>query len=88
MPYSDRIQRWVVVRLNTATDRTSIARFVKFSDAEGYAQALNRSHPTQRYLVMFDAQSRPADGALSQFSEQLLPELLDLSELLKLNHLN
>jgi hypothetical protein len=71
MPYRDSLKRWVVVRFVSATDRSPVARFVKFSDAEGHAQALNRQHPTDRYLVMFAPKGLPDVNAVA-------PEISDL----------
>jgi hypothetical protein len=53
-PYGDRIQRWVVVRLLPKMQRVDVARFYRFSDAEGYAQALRQLCPDDTFEVMFD----------------------------------
>ncbi|NJR66381.1 MAG: hypothetical protein HC772_15370 [Leptolyngbyaceae cyanobacterium CRU_2_3] len=54
MPYRDRIQRWVVVRLLPNFQHQDLARFHKCSDAEGYCQVLRRLEPNGRFAVMFD----------------------------------
>lgn len=83
MPYRDCLKRWVVVRFVSATDRLPVARFVKFSDAEGHAHTLNRQHPNDRYLVMFDpAVSPETDAPTSELSESSAsPDLNCFSQL-------
>ncbi|NJO41501.1 MAG: hypothetical protein HC769_15650 [Cyanobacteria bacterium CRU_2_1] len=59
MPYSDRLKRWIVVRLNPTMPHPShVARFVKFSDAEGHAQILRRLHPQAEFSVLFDPEMK------------------------------
>jgi hypothetical protein len=81
MPYRDCLKRWVVVRFVSATDRLPVAQFVKFSDAEGHAQTLNRQHPNDRYLVMFDPNGLSDENAPAPKQTNLadLPELPDLN---------
>jgi hypothetical protein len=54
MSYSDRLKRWAVIRLLSNMQRVTIARFVKESDADGYAQVLRRMEPTAKFIVVFD----------------------------------
>jgi hypothetical protein len=54
MTYERRIKRWIVVRLLPNFQHVDIERFYKFSDAEGYAQTLQRLNPNAVYTVMFD----------------------------------
>ncbi len=54
MTYSDRLRRWVVVRLSSDLQHTDIARFHKFSDAENYVRVMRRLQPQTRFKVMFD----------------------------------
>lgn len=54
MTYGDRLKRWVVVLLLPKMQRVDIARFYKYSDAEGHAQTLRRLNPIAHYEVMFD----------------------------------
>ena len=54
MTYSDRLKRWVVVRLSPDFNHTDIARFYKFSDAENYVKILRQLQPKARFEVMFD----------------------------------
>jgi hypothetical protein len=55
MTYSDRIRRWLVVRLLANMQRVVIARYAKKSDADGYVQALQRLEPSGKFVVIFDA---------------------------------
>lgn len=61
MPYVDRIRRWAVVRLLPNMQRVTVARFVKESDADGYAVALRRLDPTATVIVVFDAEGLAED---------------------------
>lgn len=54
MTYGDRLKRWAVVRLLAKVQRVTVARFVKESDAAGFAQALHRLEPESRFTVVFD----------------------------------
>lgn len=54
MPYADRIQRWIVVRLLSQARHQDLARFYKCSDAEGYCQVMRRLYPNEKFEVMFD----------------------------------
>jgi hypothetical protein len=55
MTYSDRLKRWTVVRLLAKMQRVTVARFVKESDADGFAQALRRLEPQAKFIVVFDS---------------------------------
>lgn len=55
MTYGDRLKRWAVIRLLPNMQRVTVARFVKRSDADGYAQALCRLEPNAQLSVVFDA---------------------------------
>lgn len=55
MTYGDRLRRWIVVRLSPNFQHLDVARFHKFSDAEGYQQTLSRLNPAERYEIMFDS---------------------------------
>ena len=57
MTYGDRLKRWAVVRLLANMQRVTVARFVKESDADGFAQALRRLEPQTKFIVVFDAGS-------------------------------
>ncbi len=56
MTYERRIKRWVVVRILPNLRHVDVARFYRFSDAEGYAQVLRQLNPQAQYQVMFDGE--------------------------------
>ena len=56
MTYSDRLKRWVVVRLSSDWQQTEIARFYRFSDADNCARILQQREPQATIKVIFDAE--------------------------------
>ncbi|MBD2018881.1 hypothetical protein H6F43_01605 [Leptolyngbya sp. FACHB-36] len=54
MIYSDRLKCWAVVRLLPKMQCVVMARFVKESDADGYATVLRRLLPDAVVEVVFD----------------------------------
>ena len=56
MTYSDRLKRWVVVRLSSDWQQTEIARFYRFSDADNCARVLQQREPQVTIKVIFDAE--------------------------------
>jgi hypothetical protein len=56
MTYSDRLKRWVVVRLSSDWQHTEIARFYRFSDADNCARILQQREPQATIKVIFDAE--------------------------------
>lgn len=61
MPYRDRLNRWLVVRLLPNLQRMTVAGFYKRSDAEGYLKAVRRLNPTAQFEIVFNAE-REEDG--------------------------
>lgn len=59
MTYQDRLKRWAVVRLLPNMQRVVVARFVKQSDADGYAQALRGVEAPAEWIVIFDPPEEP-----------------------------
>lgn len=55
MPYRDRLNRWLVVRLLPKMQRVTVAAFYNRSDAEGYREALGRLIPEGTFVVVFNA---------------------------------
>lgn len=53
MPYSDRLKRWLVVRLLANMQRTTVAAFVKCSDAEGYLKIVQQIIPEGQFEIVF-----------------------------------
>jgi hypothetical protein len=58
MTYGNRLRRWIVVRLSPNLRHMDVARFHKYTDADGYKQILRRIDPTRHYEIMFDAGER------------------------------
>ena len=54
MTYRGRLHHWVVVRLLPNFQHVDMARFYKFSDAEGYLKTVRQLHPSDRFELMFD----------------------------------
>jgi hypothetical protein len=54
MTYGDFLKPWVVVWLRSKMQRTDVARFHHFSDAEGHAQVLRQLNPDRQYIVVFE----------------------------------
>ena len=54
MPYRDRLNRWLVVRLLPNMQRIIVARCRNRSDADGYLHILRRLMPDGTFIVMFD----------------------------------
>lgn len=57
MPYKDRLERWVVVRLLPNMQRITVARCVRESDADGYVQIMRRLVPEAQFVLMFEPES-------------------------------
>lgn len=58
MTYGESLRRWVIVRLSPDLRHVDVARFYKYSDAEGYRRILRQNHPTSRYEIMFEAKKK------------------------------
>jgi len=54
MPYRDRLNRWLVVRLLPNMQRIVVARCRNGSDADGYLRTLRRLIPDGTFIVVFD----------------------------------
>ena len=54
MPYKDRLNGWLVVRLLPKMQRVIVGRFRRHSDAEGHLKALRRLMPEAQLLIVFD----------------------------------
>ena len=54
MPYKDRLNGWLVVRLLPKMQRVVVGRFRRHSDAEGHLQVLRRLMPEAQLVVVFD----------------------------------
>jgi hypothetical protein len=61
MPYKQRLERWLVVRLLPNMQRITVAQFVKHSDAEGYVRILRQLIPHAEFAIAFNADAHNRD---------------------------
>ena len=54
MPYKERLNPWLVVRLLPNMQRLTVGQFRNRSDADGHLQILGRLIPNAKYVVMFN----------------------------------
>jgi hypothetical protein len=64
MPYKERLNPWVLVRLLPNMQRITVGQFRNRSDADGHLQILRRLIPQAKFVVMFNA-----DGVQPQQSD-------------------
>jgi hypothetical protein len=55
MPYKERLNPWVLVRLLPNMQRITVGQFRNRSDADGHLQILGRLIPQAKFVVMFNA---------------------------------
>lgn len=55
MPYRERLNRWLIVRLLPNMQRITVAQFYNRSDAEGYMQIIRQLIPNARFAIVFNA---------------------------------
>jgi hypothetical protein len=55
MPYRERLNPWVLVRLLPNMQRLTVGQFRTRSDADGHLQILRRLIPNAKFVVMFNA---------------------------------
>jgi hypothetical protein len=54
MPYKERLNPWLVVRLLPNMQRLTVGQFRNRSDADGHLQILGRLIPNAKFVVMFN----------------------------------
>ena len=54
MPYKERLNPWVLVRLLPNMQRLTVGQFRTRSDADGHLQILRRLIPNAKFVVMFN----------------------------------
>jgi hypothetical protein len=67
MPYRERLNLWVLVRLLPNMQRVIVGQYRNRSDADGYLEIIRRLMPNAEFVVMFNpeltqpqqAESRP-----------------------------
>ncbi|WP_333198075.1 hypothetical protein [Microcoleus sp. S28C3] len=55
MPYKQRLNRWLVVRLLPNMQRITVADFFKHSDADGYLRIICQLIPKAEFVIVFNA---------------------------------
>ena len=59
MPYRNRLNRWIIVRLLPNMQRIVVARFYKRCDADGHLQVVRRLVPDGQFEIVFDCNLKP-----------------------------
>ena len=58
MPYKQRLNSWIIVRLLPNLQRRVVSRFRSWSDADGQIRILRQLLPEARLIVVFDPGDR------------------------------
>jgi hypothetical protein len=58
MPYKQRLNFWIIVRLLPNLQRRVVGRFRSWSDADGQIRILRQLLPEARLIVVFDPGDR------------------------------
>jgi len=56
MPYKDRLNKWLVVRLLPNMQRITVAHFFRHSDADGYLRIVRQLIPNAQFVIVFNAE--------------------------------
>jgi hypothetical protein len=56
MPYKDRLNKWLVVRLLPNMQRITVAHFFRHSDADGYLRIIRQLIPKAEFVIVFNAE--------------------------------
>jgi hypothetical protein len=56
MPYKDRLNKWLVVRLLPNMQRITVAHFFRHSDADGYLWIVRQLIPNAQFVIVFNAE--------------------------------
>ena len=56
MPYKDRLNKWLVVRLLPNMQRITVAHFLRHSDADGYLRIIRQLIPNAQFVIVFNAE--------------------------------
>lgn len=56
MPYKDRLNKWLVVRLLPNMQRITVAHFFRHSDADGYLRIIRQLIPNAQFVIVFNAE--------------------------------
>jgi hypothetical protein len=55
MPYKDRLNRWLIVRLLPNMQRITVAHFFRHSDADGHLRIIRQLIPNAHFVIVFNA---------------------------------
>ncbi len=66
MPYRERLNPWVLVRLLPNMKRVTVGQFRSRSDADGHLVILRRLIPHAEFVVMFNPGLQPENSADSR----------------------
>ncbi|MEG3896948.1 MULTISPECIES: hypothetical protein [unclassified Microcoleus] len=55
MPYKDRLNKWLVVRLLPNMQRITVAHFFRHSDADSYLRIVRQLIPNAQFVIVFNA---------------------------------
>ncbi|MEW6491798.1 MAG: hypothetical protein AB1589_04505 [Cyanobacteriota bacterium] len=67
MPYKERLNPWVLVRLLPNMQRITVGQFRTRSDADGHLEIIRRLIPNAKFVVMFSPESLPPQQADSRY---------------------
>jgi len=56
MPYKDRLNKWLVVRLLPNMQRITVPHFFRHSDADGYLRIIRQLIPNAQFVIVFNAE--------------------------------
>jgi hypothetical protein len=56
MPYKDRLNKWLVVRLLPNMQRITVAHFFRHSEADGYLRIIRQLIPNAQFVIVFNAE--------------------------------
>ena len=56
MPYKQRLNGWLVVRLLPNMQRITVAPFFSHSDADGYLRIIRQLIPNAQFVIVFNAE--------------------------------
>ncbi len=67
MPYKERLNPWVLVRLLPNLQRITVGQFRTRSDADGHLEIIRRLIPNAKFVVMFSPELLPPQQADSRY---------------------
>ncbi len=68
MPYQERLNPWVLIRLLPNSQRETVAQYRNRSDADGHLQIIRRLMPDAKFEVVFNPDSAQPSPSLNPTS--------------------